>query len=43
VARDTWFETVAFAQQRAKRRLAKPVYSALLAASENGVGASTPR
>lgn len=37
MARDTWFETVAFAQQRAKKRLPKSVYSALLAASEKGV------
>ena len=34
---DKWFETVAFAQQLAKKRLPKPVYSALLAASEKGV------
>src|ERR1700757_664888 len=34
---DTWFETVASAQQLAKKRLPKPVYSALLAASERGV------
>jgi pre-mycofactocin synthase len=34
---DTWFETVALAQRMAKRRLPKPVYSALLAASEKGV------
>src|SRR5437867_6898110 len=34
---DTWFETVAVAQQLAKKRLPKPVYSALLAASEKGV------
>jgi heme/flavin dehydrogenase (mycofactocin system) len=34
---DTWFETVALAQQKAKRRLPKPVYSALLAASEKGI------
>ena len=33
----TWFETVAFAQQRAKKRLPKPVYSSLLAASERGL------
>ncbi len=33
----TWFETVAAAQERARRRLPKPVYSALLAASEKGV------
>jgi pre-mycofactocin synthase len=37
MARDTWFETVAIAQQRAAKRLPKPVYSALLAASEKGV------
>ncbi|MCG5431879.1 mycofactocin biosynthesis FMN-dependent deaminase MftD [Mycobacterium sp. MYCO198283] len=34
---DKWFETVAFAQQRAKRRLPAPVYSSLLAASERGI------
>jgi len=34
---DTWFETVAAAQERAKRRLPQPVYAALLAASEKGV------
>src|SRR6476659_1185239 len=34
---DQWFETVAFAQQIAKKRLPKPVYAALLAASEKGV------
>src|ERR1700682_5508669 len=34
---DQWFETVAFAQQLAKKRLPKPVYAALLAASEKGV------
>lgn len=32
-----WFETVAHAQQRAKRRLPRSVYSALLAGSEAGV------
>ena len=32
-----WFETVAEAQRRAKRRLPPPVYSALLAGSEKGV------
>jgi heme/flavin dehydrogenase (mycofactocin system) len=37
VARNTWFETVAEAQRRAKKRLPKPVYSALLAGSEAGV------
>src|SRR6476660_10072948 len=34
---DQWFETVAFAQQLAKKRLPKPVYAALVAASERGV------
>ncbi len=32
-----WFETVALAQQKAKKRLPKPVYSSLIAASEKGV------
>lgn len=32
-----WFETVAEAQRRAKKRLPAPVYSALLAGSEKGV------
>jgi heme/flavin dehydrogenase (mycofactocin system) len=32
-----WFETVAEAQRRAKKRLPKSVYGALLAGSENGV------
>src|ERR1700704_5657929 len=32
-----WFETVAAAQQRAKRRLPRSVYSALVAGSEKGV------
>jgi len=32
-----WFETVALAQHKAKKRLPKSVYSALLAASEQGV------
>ena len=36
MARDTWFETVAIAQQRARKRLPKSVYSSLLAASEKG-------
>jgi heme/flavin dehydrogenase (mycofactocin system) len=40
VARDVWFETVAIAQQRAKRRLPKSVYLALIAASEKGVTVS---
>jgi L-lactate dehydrogenase (cytochrome) len=31
-----WFETVAFAQEKAKKRLPKPVYSALIAGSEKG-------
>ena len=37
MARDKWFETVAFAQQRAKKRLPKSVYGALLGASEKGI------
>jgi heme/flavin dehydrogenase (mycofactocin system) len=37
VARNAWFETVAEAQRRAKRRLPASVYSALLAGSEAGV------
>jgi L-lactate dehydrogenase (cytochrome) len=37
VPRDTFFETVAIAQQRAKKRLPKSVYSALISASEKGV------
>src|SRR3954465_2523776 len=37
MAKDAWFETVAFCQEAAKKRLPKPVYSALLAASERGV------
>jgi L-lactate dehydrogenase (cytochrome) len=37
MARDLWFETVAVAQERAKKRLPKGVYSALLAGSEKGV------
>src|SRR4029453_11456149 len=37
MARDQWFETVAFCQQAAKKRLPKSVYSALLGASERGV------
>ncbi|HWB66285.1 MAG TPA: pre-mycofactocin synthase MftD [Mycobacteriales bacterium] len=32
-----WFETVAEAQRRAKRRLPRPVYDALIAGSERGV------
>jgi heme/flavin dehydrogenase (mycofactocin system) len=34
---NSWFETVAEAQRRAKKRLPSPVYSALLAGSERGV------
>jgi L-lactate dehydrogenase (cytochrome)/glycolate oxidase len=34
---NAWFETVAEAQRRAKKRLPKPVYSALIAGSEKGV------
>ena len=37
---DEWFETIAIAQQRAKRRLPKSVYSALVAASEKGITVS---
>jgi pre-mycofactocin synthase len=34
---NTWFESVAVAQRRARRRLPKSVYSALIAGSEAGV------
>ncbi|TMS54915.1 pre-mycofactocin synthase MftD [Mycobacterium sp. DBP42] len=37
MARDTWFETVAIAQQRARKRLPKSAYSSLISASEKGV------
>ena len=37
MARDTWFETVAIAQQRAKKRLPKSIYGALIAGSEKGL------
>ena len=37
IRRNPWFESVAEAQRRAKRRLPKPVYSALLAGSEAGL------
>ncbi|HEX2398640.1 MAG TPA: pre-mycofactocin synthase MftD [Mycobacterium sp.] len=37
MAKSEWFETVAEAQRRAKRRLPKSVYSALVAGSERGV------
>jgi L-lactate dehydrogenase (cytochrome)/glycolate oxidase len=40
MAPDTWFETVAIAQQRARKRLPKSVYSSLLAASEKGLTVS---
>jgi len=35
-----WFESVAVAQQRARKRLPKPVYDALLAGSERGQSVS---
>ena len=37
MARDTWFETVAVAQERAKKRLPKSAYSSLISASEKGL------
>src|SRR5690349_6699774 len=37
MARDTWFETVAIAQERAKKRLPKSVYGALIGGSEKGL------
>ncbi|MCX2712157.1 pre-mycofactocin synthase MftD [Mycolicibacterium sp. J2] len=40
MARDTWFETVAIAQQRAKKRLPRSAYSSLISASEKGVTVS---
>ena len=40
MARDTWFETVAVAQQRAKKRLPKSAYSSLISASEKGLSVS---
>lgn len=40
MARDEWFETVAIAQQRAKKRLPKSAYSSLISASEKGVSVS---
>lgn len=36
MSRNGWFETVAEAQRRARKRLPKPVYGALLAGSERG-------
>jgi pre-mycofactocin synthase len=40
MARDKWFETVAIAQERAKKRLPKSAYSSLISASEKGVSVS---
>ncbi|MFZ0714776.1 pre-mycofactocin synthase MftD, partial [Mycobacterium sp.] len=40
MARDVWFETVAIAQERARRRLPKSSYAALVAASEKGLTVS---
>ncbi len=37
MSKNAWFETVAEAQRRAKKRLPKSVYGALLAGSEKGV------
>jgi pre-mycofactocin synthase len=37
LTRNAWFESVAVAQRRAKRRLPKSVYAALIAGSESGV------
>jgi heme/flavin dehydrogenase (mycofactocin system) len=37
VSRNGWFETVAEAQRRARKRLPRPVYGAVLAGSEKGV------
>src|SRR5216683_2995407 len=37
---NTWFETVAVAQRRARRRLPRSVYDALIAGSEKGVTVS---
>jgi heme/flavin dehydrogenase (mycofactocin system) len=37
MARDTWFETVAIAQERAKKRLPRSAYSSLISASEKGL------
>lgn len=37
MAKNTWFETVAEAQRRAKKRLPKSVYAALVAGSEKGL------
>lgn len=40
MARDIWFETVAIAQQRAKKRLPKSAYLSLISASEKGITVS---
>src|ERR1700754_3714559 len=40
MAQDAWFETVAIAQQRARKRLPKSVYSSLISATEKGVTVS---
>ncbi|MCV7315367.1 mycofactocin biosynthesis FMN-dependent deaminase MftD [Mycolicibacillus parakoreensis] len=40
MARAQWFETVAIAQQRAKKRLPKSAYSSLISASEKGITVS---
>jgi L-lactate dehydrogenase (cytochrome) len=40
MARDIWFETVAIAQERARKRLPKSAYSSLISASEKGVTVS---
>ena len=37
MARDKWFETVSIAQERAKKRLPKSAYSALIGGSEKGL------
>ena len=37
MTRDSWFETVAIAQHRAKKRLPRSVYSSLISASEKGL------
>ncbi|MEB3051972.1 pre-mycofactocin synthase MftD [Mycolicibacter sp. MYC123] len=37
MSRDIWFETVAIAQERARKRLPKSSYSALISASEKGL------
>ncbi|MGB5797330.1 MAG: pre-mycofactocin synthase MftD [Mycolicibacter algericus] len=40
MARNIWFETVAIAQERARKRLPKSAYSSLISASEKGVTVS---